>query len=874
MRYFLAACWVGVGVALQPGGGNWPPERRRPEPTRAALESMTLDPDQDCEMRRLAYAHALSLQPDKAPLREVFDALNLDTKCNEPPPAPVAVPPPFYPTPHRGVLFVDYEHGHDDAVGDQLLPLKTLATAVRKSPPGGTVLLRAGVHFLRETVELDAASSQLTIQNFEGERVWLSGGRPLGSGGQRWKKHPEMKGVWTTVLNKAVVDGGVEGLNALSADGSAPVGMVRARHPNRDPAVGTMEKGWLNGGGATRWTKPKGWAKAENASDIAATHELKTPNGTELHAGKCGAFWSYGVGGPCSRYAEGGGYLCSDKACGGGFDWEQMVPGSPLFPVGLSFPEALFKGAAAPANWSTSAETGTAPVVQTWTNGWCTTMWEVEHMHAPPGENATLRFGAGGQQTGRGFHIDDRKPDGVLDTEGGWRIENVLELLDAPEEWFFAPKTRTLYLHHNESRFGAGSTPNDVAWVVPTLKTLVRVGGSVPYAEGGASAVGVTLRGLGWRDSPYTYLDQWGVPSGGDWALHRGGALFVENAEDLTVEQCRFERLDGNALFLSGYTRGVTISNSTFAFIGDNAVALWGRTAMPGGADEPGWAHKIPAGVGIDGTGGEQPRHTKFFHNIVREIGFNERQSSAFSEAKACQSTVEGNILFNMPRAAINKNDGFGGGTTVTKNLLFNTCRESGDHGPFNSWDRQPFLTDVLNGAEDRPSLIPAYNVISSNYIIANYGAGFGVDNDDSSSYYKIHGNVFYLGGGVKCDYDGHEKAFYNNIMVAQSGGAACHHTCAYAEGHPDSCYNNTIVQALPREEGGSIDPFAIIWFCNKHNPKKIMKAYHNAMLPIIHSNKVYNANGTANVTCGYTGAADEVIPLEKFLDVGLMKGE
>ena len=93
MRCFLTAVWVGVGVALQPGGGgNWPPERRRPEPTRAALESMTLDPDQDCEMRRLAYAHALSLQPDKAPLREVFDALNLDTKCNEPPPAPESAP--------------------------------------------------------------------------------------------------------------------------------------------------------------------------------------------------------------------------------------------------------------------------------------------------------------------------------------------------------------------------------------------------------------------------------------------------------------------------------------------------------------------------------------------------------------------------------------------------------------------------------------------------------------------------------------------------------------------------------------------------------------------------------------------------------------
>lgn len=41
--------------------------------------------------------------------------------------------------------------------------------------------------------------------------------------------------------------------------------------------------------------------------------------------------------------------------------------------------------------------------------------------------------------------------------------------------------------------------------------------------------------------------------------------------------------------------------------------------------------------------------------NIVREIGMNERQSSAWSEAKACQSHVHKNLFFNMPRAAINK---------------------------------------------------------------------------------------------------------------------------------------------------------------------------------------------------------------------------
>lgn len=35
-------------------------------------------------------------------------------------------------------------------------------------------------------------------------------------------------------------------------------------------------------------------------------------------------------------------------------------------------------------------------------------------------------------------------------------------------------------------------------------------------------------------------------------------------------------------------------------------------------------------------------------------------------------------------RAGINFNDGFGGGDTIANNLVFSTCRESGDHGPIN----------------------------------------------------------------------------------------------------------------------------------------------------------------------------------------------
>jgi hypothetical protein len=143
--------------------------------------------------------------------------------------------------------------------------------------------------------------------------------------------------------------------------------------------------------------------------------------------------------------------------------------------------------------------------------------------------------------------------------------------------------------------------------------------------------------------------------------------------------------------------------------------------------------------------------------------------------------------------------------------MITNTCRESGDHGNFNSWDRQPYLTDVATG---KPSIIPAYYEIRNNFLISNYGAGFGVDNDDTSSYYKIHHNFFYLGGGVKCDYDGHEKRFYENVMLGTTAG--CWHTCAYKKGFPDYCHDNKLVQAAPRFNPSmnktAVPPFAIIW--------------------------------------------------------------
>lgn len=125
----------------------------------------------------------------------------------------------------------------------------------------------------------------------------------------------------------------------------------------------------------------------------------------------------------------------------------------------------------------------------------------------------------------------------------------------------------------------------------------------------------------------------------------------------------------------------MTPSAPQFAWIGATAVALWGNTAPGPGADSV-----MPPGYGSDGSNGDQPRYNRIDHNLCRELGIYEKQSSFYTQFKSGYNLVDHNIVYNGPRAHLNHNDGFAGGTVHDSNLVFNSCRESGDHGPFNSW--------------------------------------------------------------------------------------------------------------------------------------------------------------------------------------------
>ena len=77
----------------------------------------------------------------------------------------------------------------------------------------------------------------------------------------------------------------------------------------------------------------------------------------------------------------------------------------------------------------------------------------------------------------------------------------------------------------------------------------------------------------------------------------------------------------------------------------------------------------------------------------------------------------------------------------MSHNLIFNSCRESADHGPINSWDRQPYVT-MYGLKEGTASALMKPRNITRNFLVANYGGTNGaIDNDDGSEHYHNNHN-------------------------------------------------------------------------------------------------------------------------------------
>ena len=203
----------------------------------------------------------------------------------------------------------------------------------------------------------------------------------------------------------------------------------------------------------------------------------------------------------------------------------------------------------------------------------------------------------GGQQEARGD-----------ESAGPWRAANVFQELDAEREWYanFSATPPTL------SYFPANGTAPPTSVIVSKLATLIRVAGGAADSP----ADGIQLAGFTLTHSATTFSKPYEVPSGGDWSMHRGGAVFATFARNLSVTNVHFTRLGGNAVTLSEWVRDASFVGSEFSWIGDNGILQLGSVRFDRSGDKDPYSNDL-----MDGADGMHPVGTSVKGCIFREIG-------------------------------------------------------------------------------------------------------------------------------------------------------------------------------------------------------------------------------------------------------------
>ena len=519
-------------------------------------------------------------------------------------------------------------------------------------------MVRGGTYFVGETLRFGAADSGNTWSSYGNEDVVLSGGIDLS--GLKWSKSATNPQALEATLpaHYAAAAGAAAGaaaatIKTLFVDG---VREVRAKYPNGDPLNPGSAGGYAaNAAGAA------GGQYSSNGDQFPDTVTVKSAGGVVLSQGSSvgNVPMTFTEAEPESnlnptRYNFFAYQNHSAERFNNTFNhpfWNSQV--SPGFKVGDSFA----KGS---KNWATPS---TGVVHMYHSGGWGGWQFQVAERPDPD----TIIFGCTRLSDGTQVACPERNvpgPDEVV-IKGGYQecrgayigknsfyVENIEEELDVPREWFAKEQT-LMYIPRN----GTDVTNPATKVVGAVLKQVIEVKG----------ATGLSLRGFGITHTAPTYMDSYECPSGGDWAIHRGAAVFIEDSAQITVEGFAFDQVSGNAIMFSNAVSNSTIRQCTFDAVGDSAIAMVGSSQLM---------------VGTKGKG-LMPTNNLIEKNIVDTVGVYGKQTSAYFKAKSDSNLVRNNVFMNGPRAGVNFNDGTAGGEVLERNLVFNFVRESGDHGMY-----------------------------------------------------------------------------------------------------------------------------------------------------------------------------------------------
>jgi len=373
------------------------------------------------------------------------------------------------------------------------------------------------------------------------------------------------------------------------------------------------------------------------------------------------------------------------------------------------------------------------------------------------------------------YRITEKNENGELKMEGGWQnnrpygmstdnrmVENIFEELDAPGEWFYDDLENVLYYYPVLNEDVAKST-----FEVSQLKHLVEFRGTEQEP-----VQNITIKNIEFTQTVRTFMEKYEPLLRSDWTVYRGGTIVFEGTENCTVTGCYLHNLGGNAVFFSNYNRNSGISSSHITQIGASAVCFVGNPNAVRSAvfnyDVYGSYNQIDRQQGPKTN--NYPTECFVRDNLIHTIGLFEKQITGVELSMSKSIIVSHNSIYDVPRAGINVSEGTWGGHIIEYNDVFETVKETGDHGSFNSWGRDRFWHPDREKMNKFTTQDPSLNLadVTTPIIIRNNrfrcDRGWDIDLDDGSSNYHIYNNLC-LNGGIKLR-EGFNRVVENNILV------------------------------------------------------------------------------------------------------------
>lgn len=359
-----------------------------------------------------------------------------------------------------------------------------------------------------------------------------------------------------------------------------------------------------------------------------------------------------------------------------------------------------------------------------------------------------------------GGHQNNRPSAGIH--EKYRMVENVFEELDSPGEWYFDKNSKSLYYWPESNLDIKTATVEGVH-----LKHLVEILGTKK-----SPTKNIIVKGIKFEHTQRTIMEAYEPLLRSDWMVYRGGALFIEGTENVTIADCEFTNLGGNVIFVSNYNRKTAIKGNHIHNCGASAISFVGS---PSAVRSPSFQYNefVPLEKmdTIKGPANNMyPKACIADNNLIYRIGRLEKQTAGIEISMAMDITISNNSIYDVPRAGINISEGTWGGHIIEYNDVFNTVLESGDHGSFNSWGRDRFWhpdRELMDSITTKNPKMPLWDAIHTTIIRNNRfrcDHGWDIDLDDGSTNYKIYNNVC-LNGGIKLR-EGFYRTVENNIMI------------------------------------------------------------------------------------------------------------